>query len=78
MNSQNFVVKMRGSMNNNEIITPNQMEDYIQTTEEAIEILTDIANGDYSIDSFRLDLIDYVKENYKENGMPKTYEQRLF
>ena len=65
-------------MNNNEIITPNQMEDYIQTTEEAIEILTDIANGDYSIDSFRLDLIDYVKENYKENGMPKTYEQRLF
>ena len=65
-------------MNYNEIITPNQMEDYIQTTEEAIEILTDIANGDYSIDSFRLDLIDYVKENYKENGMPKTYEQRLF
>jgi len=62
----------------NEIITVDQMEDYIQNEKESIEILTDIANGDYSIDSFRLDLIDYVKENYKENGMPKTQEQRLF
>ena len=62
----------------NEIITVDQMEDYIQSEKESMEILTDIANGDYSIDSFRLDLIDYVKENYKENGMPKTQEQRLF
>ena len=62
----------------NEIITVDQMEDYIQNEKESIEILTDIANGDYSIDSFRLDLIDYVKENYKENGLPKTQEQRLF
>ena len=62
----------------NEIVTPNQMEDYIQTTEEALEILTDIANGDYSIENFRLDLTDYVKENYNSNGLPKTQEQRLF
>lgn len=62
----------------NEIITVDQMEDYIQNEKESIEILTDIANGDYSIDSFRLDLIDYVRENYKENGLPKTQEQRLF
>ena len=62
----------------NEIITVDQMEDYINTVEEALEILTDIANGAYSIDSFRLDLTDYVKENYKANGMPKTYEEKLF
>jgi len=62
----------------NEIITANQMEDYIQNEKESIEILTDIANGAYSIESFRLDLTDYVKENYNENGLPKTQEQRLF
>ena len=62
----------------NEIVTPNQMEDYIQTTEEALEILTDIANGDYSIENFREDLKDFVRENYKGNGMLKTYEERLF
>mgnify|MGYP003628146416 CR=1 FL=1 len=68
----------------NEIITVDQMADYINIVEddvlrdEALEILTDIANGAYSIDSFRLDLIDYVKENYKANGMPKTYEEKLF
>ena len=54
------------------------MEDYIQNEKESIEILTDIANGAYSIESFRLDLTDYVKENYNENGLPKTQEQRLF
>ena len=62
----------------NEIITVNQMEDYIQNEKESIEILTDIANGDYSIENFREDLIDYVRENYKANGLPKTQEQRLF
>ena len=62
----------------NEIITVNQMEDYIQNEKESIEILTDIANGAYAIDSFRLDLTDYVKENYNSNGLPKTQEQRLF
>ena len=62
----------------NEIITVNQMEDYIQNEKESIEILTDIANGAYSIESFRLDLTDYVKENYNSNGLPKTQEQRLF
>ena len=62
----------------NEIITVNQMEDYIQSEKESIEILTDIANGDYSIENFREDLIDYVRENYNSNGLPKTQEQRLF
>jgi len=62
----------------NEIITVDQMEDYIQSEKESIEILTDIANGDYSIENFREDLIDYVRENYKANGLPKTQEQRLF
>ena len=62
----------------NEIITVDQMEDYIQSEKESIEILTDIANGAYSIESFRLDLTDYVRDNYKANGLPKTQEQRLF
>ena len=62
----------------NEIITVDQMEDYIQSEKESIEILTDIANGDYIIENFREDLIDYVRENYKANGLPKTQEQRLF
>ena len=62
----------------NEIITVDQMEDYIQSEKESIEILTDIANGDYSIENFREDLIDYIRENYKANGLPKTQEQRLF
>ena len=62
----------------NEIITVDQMENYIQSEKESIEILTDIANGDYSIENFREDLIDYVRENYKANGLPKTQEQRLF
>ena len=62
----------------NEIITVDQMEDYIQSEKESIEILTDIANGDYSIENFRLDLQDFVRESYKGNGMLKTYEERLF
>ena len=62
----------------NEIITVDQMEDYIQNEKESIEILTDIANGDYSIENFRLDLQDFVRESYKGNGMLKTYEERLF
>ena len=62
----------------NEIITVDQMEDYIQSEKESIEILTDIANGDYSIENFRLDLTDYEKKNYNSNGLPKTQEQRLF
>jgi hypothetical protein len=62
----------------NEIITVNQMEDYIQSEKEAIEILTDVVNGDYKLIDFVDDLKDYVRENYKANGMPKTYEQRLF
>ena len=65
-------------MNSNEIITVNQMEDYIQSEKEAIEILTDVVNGDYKLIDFVDDLKDYVRENYKANGMPKTYEQRLF
>ena len=44
----------------NEIITVDQMEDYIQSEKESIEILTDIANGDYSIENFREDLIDML------------------
>ncbi len=62
----------------NEIITVNQMEDYIQSEKEALEILTDVANGDYKLEHFIADLKDYVKENYKKNGLPKTYEEKLF
>ena len=62
----------------NEIITVNQMEDYIQSEKEALEILTDVANGDYKLEPFIADLKDYVKENYKKNGLPKTYEEKLF
>lgn len=65
-------------MNNNEIITANQMKDYIQSEREAIDILTDVVNGDYKLIDFIDDLKDYVRENYKANGMPKTYEERLF
>ena len=62
----------------NEIITANQMKDYIQSEKEAIEILTDVVNGDYKLIDFIDDLKDYVKENYNSNGLPKTQEQRLF
>ena len=62
----------------NEIITVNQMEDYIQSEKESIEILTDIVNGNYKLIDFIDDLKDYVKENYNSNGLPKTQEQRLF
>ena len=62
----------------NEIITVNQMEDYIQSEKEALEILTDVANGDYKLEHFIADLKDCVKENYKKNGLPKTYEEKLF
>ena len=62
----------------NEIITANQMEDYIQNEKESIEILTDIVNGNYKLIDFIDDLKDYVKENYNSNGLPKTQEQRLF
>ena len=62
----------------NEIITVNQMEDYIQSEKEALEILTDVANGDYKLEHIIADLKDYVKENYKKNGLPKTYEEKLF
>ena len=62
----------------NEIITVNQMKDYIQSEKEALEILTDVANGDYKLEHFIADLKDYVKENYKKNGLPKTYEEKLF
>ena len=62
----------------NEIITVNQMKDYIQSEKEALEILTDVANGDYKLEHFIDDLKDYVRENYKANGLPKTYEEKLF
>ena len=62
----------------NEIITVDQMEDYIQNEKESIEILTDIVNGNYKLIDFIDDLKDYVKENYNSNGLPKTQEQRLF
>ena len=62
----------------NDIITVNQMKDYIQSEKEALEILTDVANGDYKLEHFIADLKDYVKENYKKNGLPKTYEEKLF
>ena len=62
----------------NEIITVNQMEDYIQSEKESIEILTDIVNGNYKLIDFVDDLKDYVRENYNTNGLPKTQEQRLF
>ena len=62
----------------NEIITVNQMEDYIQSEKEALEILTDVANGDYKLEHFIDDLKDYVREIYKANGLPKTYEEKLF
>ena len=62
----------------NEIITVDQMEDYIQSEKESIEILTDIVNGNYKLIDFIDDLKDYVKENYNSNGLPKTQEQRLF
>ena len=65
-------------MNSNEIITVNQMEDYIQSEKEAIEILTDVVNGAYKLIDFVDDLKDYVKKNYNTNGLPKTQEQRLF
>ena len=53
------------------------MEDYIQSEKEALEILTDVANGDYKLEHFIDDLKDYLRENYKANGLPKTKEQRL-
>ena len=62
----------------NEIITVNQMEDYIQNEKESIEILTDIVNGNYKLIDFVDDLKDYVRENYNSNGLPKKQEQRLF
>ena len=62
----------------NEIITVDQMEDYIQNEKESIEILTDIVNGNYKLIDFVDDLKDYVRENYNTNGLPKTQEQRLF
>jgi hypothetical protein len=42
-----------------ERITTDQMEDHIESEKEAIEILTDIANGDYSVDNFRADLASW-------------------
>ena len=62
----------------NEIITVDQMENYIQSEKESIEILTDIVNGNYKLIDFIDDLKDYVRENYNTNGLPKTQEQRLF
>ena len=42
-----------------ERITTDQIEDHIDSNKEAIEILTDIANGDYSVDNFRADLASW-------------------
>ena len=51
-----------------ERITYSDMEDYINTIDEALEILADVANGDYKLENFRLDLQDFVQEREKERG----------
>ena len=49
------------------------MEDYINTHDEALEILADVANGDYKLENFRLDLQDFVQEREKERGRMLTF-----
>ena len=51
-----------------ERITYSDMEDYINTIDEALEILADVANGDYKLENFRLDLQDFVQEREKERN----------
>ena len=51
-----------------ERITYSDMEDYINTHDEALEILADVANGDYKLENLRLDLQDFVQEREKERG----------
>ena len=56
-----------------ERITYSDMEDYINTHDEALEILADVANGDYKLENFRLDLQDFVQEREKERGRNEQY-----
>ena len=40
-------------------ITQDEMYDFIPTDSEMIEILTDLANGDYTIEAFREDIQEW-------------------
>ena len=52
-------------------ITQDEMYDFIPTDSEMIEILTDLANGDYTIEAYREDIQEWrdtVEEANIEDG----------
>ena len=55
-------------MNESNEITYNDLLDYIQNEKEAIQILTDIVNGYYTPENFRLDIVDYIRENNRNDS----------
>ena len=55
-------------MNESNEITYNDLLDYIQNEKEAIQILTDIVNGDYTPENFKLDILDSIRENNRRDS----------
>ena len=49
------------------------MEYYIQTDKEAIEILTGLVNGTYPLESFRSDVMDALYQKDVEAGLTMYY-----
>ena len=52
----------------NDEITYNDLFEYIQSDKEAIQILTDIVNGDYTPENFKLDILDSIRENNRSDS----------
>jgi len=57
-------------MDNRDIGTMDErgMRFYLQSYEEAVEILTDIYNGDYTVKAFRSDVDEYYEPDDRDDS----------